>query len=496
MGEGVPPLEKVAQALASHDGALDIVSNGSSGGAGLLASLSSSRQRSASPWASRLARPSALTSSGLLTPARHLRDRCASPSIASNGLNCGAASIRQATSRAAYENAVLGAVRKQIDGLEEKVGVQISKVQQNTERFKLDTLSRLEEKISTNESAQMRTDRRIAEFNGKFKGLDDEVQAQIRSFDTLDGKMSDWRNQFEEHLKAQLAVLEDRVVKATSSANKKCSNLEDAHTKHNQRLSSMERDLQERLEAHQETRDDLLHIQSRIEAVEDNATSHHFMLQQVTSQHSPMYTEAEDCQAAVAICHKQVSDITDKVNQMCEESAELHASAKKQEVEMQSCRTMLTTRDDHIRRLSDRLEAGDWEAKFEQVRRAVLEDKQSRVEQFEKMQTFIRKLEFQEQAYEELRSRHDQILRHPNMSAHTMHCAAETLEDCTFRVASCEAQLVELADHMSALHASAECPLVEQQQLAVILARLQEIMPKVEATLASDHESLPFVKSS
>mmetsp|Transcript_37649 Transcript_37649/g.69549 ORF Transcript_37649/g.69549 Transcript_37649/m.69549 type:complete len:504 (-) Transcript_37649:63-1574(-) len=452
------------------------------GTAALLAALGSeARQRSLSPGRpSRLSSrpPSALASSGFLS----------SPHRVPSALSSSASSVRQAASRASYESALLGAVRKQIDGLEEKVGLQITKVQTHSERVRLDTLSRLEEKMTASEGLQMKLDKRMAELQGSFKGLSDEMQVQIRRVDTTDERLWDWRNQLEEQLKTRFTHLEQQMQKVFSSTRATCCTVEEAHKKQDQRLSGFERELCERLDAHKEIQDGLLHFHARIEAVEDHqAHATHMMLHQVSSERSAAFPEADDdTQAKLRTLDQRLLDLIVQLDQTREGSSELHSSTMKQGIELKTLRTMVTARDEQIRRLSERTEGNDLEAKIEQVRRALQEDRQQKADQSEKVEVFMRKLEFQEQAFEELRSRHSQILR----QQHRVDPVADgTLEECLFRVSQCEEQLASLWEEVSNLHAAARSPLV-QEQMGAILMRLQEVLPSIEAqaTLTSSSD--------
>ena len=112
----------------------------------------------------------------------------------------GTRTVVNAAARASYESALLAAVRRQIETFEEKVEKQISKLQVQGDKGKDASLARLEEKVSAAEGLQPRVERRLAELSGNFKGLSDEMQAQIRRVDLLDDRRWEWRHQVEDEM--------------------------------------------------------------------------------------------------------------------------------------------------------------------------------------------------------------------------------------------------------------------------------------------------------
>ncbi|CAE7277069.1 psbV, partial [Symbiodinium pilosum] len=121
----------------------------------------------------------------------------------------GTRTVVNAAARASYESALLAAVRRQIETFEEKVEKQISKLQ--VHGGKDASLARLEEKVSAAEGLQPRVERRLAELSGNFKGLSDEMQAQIRRVDLLDDRRWEWRHQVEEEMQKKCQGYEQQV---------------------------------------------------------------------------------------------------------------------------------------------------------------------------------------------------------------------------------------------------------------------------------------------
>ncbi|CAE7415494.1 psbV [Symbiodinium natans] len=166
--------------------------------------------------------PSAGSASGPVTPAPgspwqyqlnpRIRGRgVESPSPAGVRALSGTRTVVNAAARASYESAVLAAVRRQIEAFEEKVEKQISKLQVQGDKGKDASLTRLEEKVSAAEGLQPRVERRLAELSGNFKGLSDEMQAQIRRVDLLDDRRWEWRHQVEEEMQKKCQGYEQQV---------------------------------------------------------------------------------------------------------------------------------------------------------------------------------------------------------------------------------------------------------------------------------------------
>mmetsp|Transcript_144245 Transcript_144245/g.250239 ORF Transcript_144245/g.250239 Transcript_144245/m.250239 type:complete len:866 (-) Transcript_144245:136-2733(-) len=453
----------------------------------------SARQRSSSPWAFTLStkavnRVRSNEGSGVSTPiGRYGRV----PYIGA------AAAPRQAAQRAGYESALLAAVRKQMDALEEKLGNQISRIQSQSDRLREAAFSRLEEKMSIAEGLQPKLDRRIAELSGHFKGLSEEMQSQIRRVDMMDERLWEWRHQMEEEFQRKYMEFDNHVQKVSSSSRMMHSSLEDAHKKHLQRLHRLESDFNDRMGAREDTREGLFHLHSRLEAVEQRRglSEEDFAprdLLPARQEHLNLSEEVEHHAGVLAMFEKHVADMSDKVEQLFQDSIDLHTTSKEQEVELKTLRTLIDTREEHHRMLSERVERADWEGKFEQVRQTLQDDQRRKAETFEKMEMFTNRLEMQEQAYDELRSRHDQMLRrHRDLNSVQVELpfcdgldtfaadgltpqravdgvAGITMEDCMARL--------DVVEHrMSSIDPDVNL----WPQVGILVSQLKEISPKV-----------------
>ncbi|CAJ1369264.1 unnamed protein product [Effrenium voratum] len=139
-----------------------------------------------------------------------------------------AANVVHAAARASYEGAMLAAVRRQMESLEEKVEKQLSR--QAQDRGREAAVQRLEEKLQATETLQPKVERRLAELSGNFKGLSDEMQAQIRRVDLLDDRRWEWRHQVEEEL-AKKCQQQEQQVQLLAAGLKTQKGLEDEAAK-------------------------------------------------------------------------------------------------------------------------------------------------------------------------------------------------------------------------------------------------------------------------
>lgn len=367
--------------------------------------------RSPSPWAFRVStmalnRAHNNDGSGVSTPiSGYGRVLSAERAVAS----------RQVAQRASHESALLAAVRKQMDALEEKLVSQISRIQSQNDRLREAAFSRLEEKMAIAEGQQPKLDRRLAELSGHFKGLSEEMQSQIRRVDMMDERLWEWRHQMEEEFQRKYVEFDNHVQKVSSSSRMLHSSLEDAHKKHVKHLHRLESEFNDRIGVHEDTREGLYHLHSRLEAVEQRRDLSEDFAQRDLLPGRPEYLnlgqEVEHHAGILAMLENHVSDMSDKLEQLCQDSIDLHTTSNAQQVELKTVRTLIDTREEHHRLLSERVERSDWENKFEQVRQTLQDDQRRKVETFEKMDVLTHRLEMQEQAYEELRSRHDLLLR-------------------------------------------------------------------------------------
>jgi len=470
--------------------------------AGLSGADASSRQRSSSPWAFKLStkavnRVHSNEGSGVSTPVLSGR-------FSSRFANSGAQPIRanQAAARASHETAILTAVRRQIDTFEEKVGSQINRMQQQEQKLREAGFMRVEEKMHATEGAQPRMDRRIAELTGNFKGLSDEMQSQIRRVDSVDERLWEWRHQMEEDFRTKFSELDQHFQKAQSSSRVMFTSFEDVQKKQHTRLQRIELDAGERLTVHEEVREGLLNLHSRLEVLEDRSS---VQLQEpilprqldLPRDRGETRDEVENNSALLSLFDRRMGDMTEKVDRIIQDSIDLHQASKQHEVQLNSLRTHFDSREEQLRKVTERLENTDIDGRLEQFRRALEEERSDKVVVQEKLELLVHRIDDQEQSYDGLRNRHDQLL-HSSLqlpgfgdnSPAGMECEIDldsvahrqggqglgsAIEECMTRLAAAETSLEGLgADITSVREASDLGP-----RVGILVKQLTEIVPKV-----------------
>ncbi|CAE8625903.1 unnamed protein product, partial [Polarella glacialis] len=158
------------------------------------------------------------------------------------------------------ESAILVAVRKQLEAMEEKFTAQINKVQQQSDRLRDAAFSRVDSKMSSMEALQPKLDRRLAELSGNYKGLSDEMQSQIRRIDQMDSRLWEWRHSFEEEIRAKFSELEQNHQQASSAVRLANATSEDSTKRVSRRLQRLEGLEQDRLVSSEDTTQSLLNL--------------------------------------------------------------------------------------------------------------------------------------------------------------------------------------------------------------------------------------------
>jgi len=478
---------------------------GAPGGEALTTTDASSRQRSCSPWAFKLSTRAVNRcgegGSGVSTPVLGTRF--------GRFPSAGAGPLRQAAARATYETAVLTAVRKQIDTFEEKVGSQIGRMQQQEHKLREAAVTRLEEKMHATEGQQPKVDRRIAELKGNFQGLSDEMQSQIRRVDLVDERLWEFRRQIDEDFRGKFSELNDQMQKAQSSSRVMFTSLEESQKKLNLQMHRIDLDSGDRLAVHEETREGLLNILGRLEALEERSSAQDAPPQPRIDdrpQRSETREEVENNSALLTLFDRRMGDMMEKVERVVQDSIDLHQSSKQHEVQLSSLRTHLETREEQMRKLTERVETSDTESRLDQFRRNLDDDRAEKVVSLEKIELMRRRIDDQELSFEGLRSRHDQLL-HGALELTPMELSpagtaevlidslglslvgqravehaenGSTMEDYVTRLSSAEARLATIDGNLSSM-----CELTDMApRVGELVSQLTEIVPKV-----IEHES-------
>uniref|UniRef100_A0A7S4UBT1 Uncharacterized protein n=1 Tax=Alexandrium monilatum TaxID=311494 RepID=A0A7S4UBT1_9DINO len=387
------------------------------------------------------------------------------------------------TARANYESALLSAVRRQIESFEEKVGGQIStlRCQQQRDRLREAAFSRLEEKMSSLEGHQPKLDQRLAELTGNFKGLSDEMQAQIRRVDLMDDRLWEWRHHLEEEFRKKYTDFEQSIHKVCSGVRVMASANEEGQKRLFQRVQTLEMEVRERLACMDESKaveglhERLEMLEGRCQSLEEQAAleaAHASMINHCERAARDEVEESANA-ALLGMLERRVSDLAERLEQVHQDARETHGKVAVQEEHHRTMRTLLDAGEERHRVLLDKVDRGDLAGKFEQLQQAAHEDHRLRTEHHERLELLARRLDYQEQAQEELHSSHLRVSREGSTTAATS--ITKTIEEWQARVEQAEAHLAVLQQELHTMQEEADLgPRVSQ-----LVASLKEVMPKL-----------------
>ena len=75
---------------------------------------------------------------------------------------------------------------------------------------------------------------------------------------------------------------------------------------------------------------------------------------------------------------------------------------------------MINAGEDNFRALSNRVERGDWDRRLEQLQQTIQEGASQKMAHMERMELMAKRIEYQEQAHDELCSSHWQLMQNVN----------------------------------------------------------------------------------
>jgi len=294
--------------------------------------------------------------------------------------------------------------KRQIEAMEEKVGSQISHAQQQSDKLRDAALARIDAKMANMEALQPKSDRRIAEMSGNFKGLSDEMQAQIRRIDQMDSRLSERRHQFEEEIRAKFSEIEQNYQQISSSVRVASASNDDSMKRCGRRLVRLEGLVDERLASAEDVNQSLLNLHARTTELEDarNQDSVLFKTEELALQSAPAPSLEQPAgeRGALVALESRMTDATQKLHEWQQESHEVHARLEAQEERLKSLRTLMETKEDHYRWLNDRVERADWEGRFKEIQAQVKDLEQNRVGHTEELKLAQQRVERQEEAHE------------------------------------------------------------------------------------------------
>lgn len=406
--------------------------------------------------------------------------------------------------RAATENVVLAAVRRQMEALEEKLTAQINRVQQQNDRFRDVAMSRVDSKMSTMEAAQPKIDRRLAELGGNYKGLSDEMQQQIRRVDQMDTRLSEWRRQLEEEIRGKLSDHDSNHqqlsshVRVTSSAN------EDLMKRLQKRLSRLEGMVEERLGGMDDAHQHLSNFHDRLSDMESCRHVDNIAGQKMVSGEPQKHPEHE---SAILTLESALVNADQKLDEMQREMHKDHTRVEAQEERLKSLRTQLEAKQEQLRVLTDRVERVDWDGRFKELSEQMHQMSRSKLHHDEKVELLERKLENLERVENLVDQishggRHDHALSDahahdamvPAMGDEPL--AMMTNSDLSMEVKECTERLADLDVRVVSMQADLHNAHSEQQlapRVGVLIEQLKDLAPKVieqENSIRELHEKM------
>lgn len=408
---------------------------------------------------------------------------------------------------------VLVTVRKHMEALEEKFNSQLVRVQQQSDRLRDAAFSRVDAKLGTMENIQPKLDRRLAELSGNYKGLSDEMQTQIRRIDQMDSRLWEWRHQLEEEIRSKFNEIEQTHQQVASNVRMVNATNEDAFKRCNRRLTRLEGLVDERFGLAEDTQQGLMNLHERLAELEDIRNQELYKAEQLpvsklTPSALPDSWQAAGDHVAMVALETRVAETSHKIEHWQRESHEIHSRLEAQEERLKSLRTLVDTKEEHYRWLSDRVERADWEGRFKELHSLVHELESHRVGLSEKLTLVQKKVETHEETQEDIgeqlrrntdmisstlsRIQHGSILSAgvlelsttggSNLIAHEepithqseSHIAAE-VRDCLTKVRSLEAAIADL--HKQKHNCDQDSSLASR--MTVLLDQLKQVAPKV-----------------
>lgn len=383
------------------------------------------------------------------------------------------------SARPAYEGAILASVRKQIEAFEDKVGHQISHLrsQQQHDRLREVAFSRLEEKLNAMESLQPRQDQRVAEITGQFKGLSDNMQAQLRRMDLMDDRLSEWRRQTEEDLRQRHVHLEQLVQRIGSGARLTSASSEENHQRLSQRIHKLEADVQERAVLQEEVCQSLTSAWERLQTIEsqtwrDPKAGPEASVCTVNKLACSLPTDESTSATQLVLIQQAVTDVVSKVEGMFQDVRDAHASLSTHEEHQKTLRTLINASEENFRALSNRVERGDWDRRLEQLQQAIQEGVSHKMAHKEHIELMAKRIEYQEQAHDELCSSHWQLMQNVNAAG---ELSKQRQQD--YKVSPVQAN--NTSEIAAALEACQLRMVKTENGVSALVLALKEVMPKV-----------------
>eukprot|EP00443_Scrippsiella_acuminata_P130702 CAMPEP_0115616104 /NCGR_PEP_ID=MMETSP0272-20121206/22962_1 /TAXON_ID=71861 /ORGANISM="Scrippsiella trochoidea, Strain CCMP3099" /LENGTH=573 /DNA_ID=CAMNT_0003052029 /DNA_START=112 /DNA_END=1830 /DNA_ORIENTATION=- len=444
-------------------------------------------------------RSDAGASGAIVAPRLRMESRAGSTPQRTGGAYMGSV----VAAKAAHENAILTAIKRQMEAMEEKLGGQIVRVQQQGDRLRDAAFSRVDAKMGTMEALQPRFDRKLAELSGNYKGLSDEMQAQIRRIDQMDTRLWEWRHQLEDEVRSKFSEVEQAHQQMNSSIRLASATNEDSVKRINNRLKRLETMVEERLGYSDETNQNLVALDVRLQELESSRIQE-LALCTVDPTPSTIVSQSDAMDngtgASMIVMEAKLAELQHKLEMTLKDSQEVQTRVEAQEERLRSLRTLMDTKDEHYRNI--KFDRQEWESRSKELHSLTQDLEKHRVDHNERLEVYQRRFEHHEKTQEDIS---DQLRRLQersyfnlaeatappegdiglgdttdgavaNVAAVGFDIASHPLmQDCMARLGNSEQRIDYLDNEFQAIRSDAELA----PRVAALVESLKQVAPKV-----------------
>merc|ERR1712232_1295122 len=148
-------------------------------------------------------------------------------------------------------------------------------------------------------------------MGGNYKGLSDEMQAQIRRLDQMDSRLWEWRHQLEEEVRNKFVEIERNIQRVSSSMRVMSTTSDDVLKRHHQRVQRLEGVLEERGQSHEDTQSGLMNLHERLEQLE------HMRLQELAIVPANAASSSAECSALAGVDGAALVNVETRMSDAC-----------------------------------------------------------------------------------------------------------------------------------------------------------------------------------
>lgn len=254
-------------------------------------------------------------------------------------------------------------------------------------------LNRVDSRMNTLQGFQPNVDRRLAELSGSCKGLFDEMQAQIRRIDSIEFRLWEWHQQFEEDIQVKFTEAQRDIQQMSTAISSVNASQEESLKRHYKKMQVVEQQLASREVAG----DDIVNLHQRVTEVEEQTSE-----LAAISQGSISLDRREIHVDSLTSMEAQLANACQKIEFLYNEVHDVHERLEVQEERMKVLRTLCEKEEVHNRFLTERVEGGDWDRRLKVLQSHLDGLSQERNEQSDTVKILQNKFTAMEQSQEDL----------------------------------------------------------------------------------------------